>query len=116
MNNNQKRVSKASGEKPIGGKVSHRYHYDPWSRLTEAVGAFHSDNKSARYSLKMEYDEVYNVTRKTLDLEQNNLQFKGTLKTGHDFDYKYDSLNTFKLARVDSKEYRSDSTMVDHDI
>ncbi len=113
LSNDADFASIASGEKPMGGKVSHRYHYDKWSRLTEAVGTFHSDNKSARYSLKMEYDEVYNVTRKKLSLEQNNLQFKGTLKTGHDFSYKYDSLNTFKQACVDSKEYRSDSTMVD---
>ena len=103
----------AYGNKTIGGKVTHSYRYDDWSRLVGADGTFKAGDKTAKYTLAMAYDEVYNITRKKLDLEQHNLQFKGALKTGYDYAYRYDSLNVFKLAEVASKEYRSDSARVD---
>ena len=61
----------------------------------------------------MGYDKLYNITSKKLDVTQNNLQFDGTLKAGHDFTYKYDPKDPFRLLSVDAKEYRSSTEEVD---
>ena len=83
------------------------------SRLVHADGKFVAGAKSATYNLTMGYDKLYNITSKKLDVTQNNLQFDGTLKAGHDFTYKYDPKDPFRLLSVDAKEYRSSTEEVD---
>ena len=99
--------------KSIGGEIEHTYTYDDWSRLVHADGKFVAGAKSATYNLTMGYDKLYNITSKKLDVTQNNLQFDGTLKAGHDFTYKYDPKDPFRLLSVDAKEYRSSTEEVD---
>ena len=99
--------------KTIGGSITHNYEYDNWSRLVHADGEFVAGAKSATYNLTMGYDKLYNITSKKLDVTQNNLQFDGTLKAGHDFTYKYDPKDPFRLLSVDAKEYRSSTEEVD---
>ena len=112
VNNGVTQVGKEG--KTIGGYTSHTYTYDKWNRLINAVGSFRSsETDSAHYNLTMTYDKLYNVTSKKLDLIQENLQFAGRLETGHEFTYHYDKENTFKLLNVSTKEYTSDSAVVD---
>ena len=99
--------------KTIGGSITHNYEYDNWSRLVHADGKFVAGSKSATYNLTMGYDKLYNITSKKLDVTQNNFQFDGTLKAGHDFTYKYDPKDPFRLLSVDAKEYRSSTEEVD---
>ena len=109
-------TAKAIGNagRTIGGRTSHSYDYDRWSRLIGAEGSFRaSDTDTAHYNLSMSYDKLYNVTSKKLDLIQENLQFKGRLESGHEFTYTYDEENTFKLLNVNAKEYSSDSAVTD---
>ncbi len=109
-------TAKAIGNtgRTIGGRTSHSYDYDKWSRLIGAEGSFRASNTdTAHYNLSMSYDKLYNVTSKKLDLIQENLQFKGRLESGHEFTYTYDEENTFKLLNVNAKEYSSDSAVTD---
>ena len=46
-------------------------------------------------------------------MRRYNFQFDGTLKAGHDFTYKYDPKDPFRLLSVDAKEYRSSTEEVD---
>ncbi|MBO4807105.1 MAG: hypothetical protein J5554_13850, partial [Paludibacteraceae bacterium] len=101
----------AGTNRTIGGYTSHAYDYDKWCRLIKADGEFKTGNKAAQYHLTMAYDKFYNVTSKRLDLEQENLQFEGKLKTGHEFSYNYEKDNSFKLLSVNTKEYSTDDSL-----
>ena len=46
-------------------------------------------------------------------MRRYNYIFDGTLKAGHDFTYKYDPKDPFRLLSVDAKEYRSSTEEVD---
>ena len=48
--------------------MTHNYRYDDWNRLTGAAGTFGTAGSSASFTPAMAYDEVYNITRKKLDL------------------------------------------------
>ena len=111
--NSAKANSIGTTGKTIGGNISHTYTYDKWSRLQAAEGIFDAGAKKARYNLTMGYDKLYNVTTKKLDLTQENLQFEGSLNTGHEFAYHYDENNPFKLLDVSAKEYATDSSKAD---
>ncbi|MCQ2230623.1 MAG: hypothetical protein MJZ30_02055 [Paludibacteraceae bacterium] len=97
----------------LGGRMSTDYTYDCWSRLISSHGEYtgaQGENgvKSASYDLYMSYDKLYNITNKSLDMHQTNIQFDGTLHAGHVLNYSYDESNPFKLMSVSSNEYRTE--------
>lgn len=97
----------------LGGKTITDYTYDSWNRLISAHSEFiggQGDNgsKSASYDLNMSYDKLYNVIGKTLNMQQSNMQFDGSLYAGHSLTYTYDESNPFKLINVASNEYRTE--------
>lgn len=97
----------------LGGKTVTDYTYDCWNRLISAHGEFTGGQglngpKAASYDLNMTYDKLYNVTGKTLDMHQSNMQFDGSLYAGHTLNYTYDDSNPFKLLSVASSEYRTE--------
>ena len=55
----------------------------------------------------------YLCTRSQGFMRRYNYIFDGTLKAGHDFTYKYDPKDPFRLLSVDAKEYRSSTEEVD---
>lgn len=98
--------------KTLAGALLHRYTYDDWNRLIEAEGFYSDDAETveessmADYHLQMEYDKLYNVTSKKLEVKQTNMQFDGTLRAGHQLTYQYDENDPFKLLSVHASEYR----------
>lgn len=69
----------------------------------------------ADYSFVMGYDNLYNITSKKLTMSQTNLQFAGTLSTGHEFNYIYSDDNPMQLASVETKQYNVDGEVRDVD-
>ncbi|MBR2262194.1 MAG: hypothetical protein IJ916_10930, partial [Paludibacteraceae bacterium] len=99
--------------KTIGGYTSHTYTYDKWNRLVQADGTFDAGDKNAQYHLRMAYDKLYNVTEKQLQLEQENLQFTGKLRTGYEYRYNYKADDPFRLQSIDTKIYNTDTNVAD---
>ena len=99
--------------KTIGGYTSHAYTYDKWNRLVQADGIFDAGGKNAQYHLRMAYDKLYNVTEKQLQLEQENLQFAGKLRTGYEYRYNYKEDDPFRLQSIDTKTYNTETNQAD---
>lgn len=58
-------VSRTPGQ--LGGYAAHRYQYDNLYRLTLASGVYRTaPNDSDWYSMAMRYDNLYNITQKTM--------------------------------------------------
>lgn len=96
----------------IGGQIEHHYTYDGLYRLSTATGTYAgSPGKTASYTLTMGYDNIHNITSKNQTMEQQNLQFAGTLKTGYDLNYRYTN-NPQQISTVVDTSYRTDGTIV----
>ena len=96
----------------VGGNMQHRYEYDALYRLTSATGSYTgSEGKSASYTLKMTYDNMYRVTGKSQHLSQTGVQFDGTLSAGYDLKYTYsgEEGKHFQLASVDDVNYSAEA-------
>ena len=61
--------------------MTHNYRYNDWDRLTGAAGTFGTGGSSASFTPAMAYDELYNIIRKNLNLEQHIPHFSTTMKT-----------------------------------
>ncbi len=93
----------------MGGIMKHYYKYDNLYRLDSADGTFTGANgKTAKYGLKMGYDNMHNITRKSQHIEQFGVQFKGTLRAGYDLLYQYAN-NSQQIANIAEESYRVDS-------
>lgn len=92
----------------LNGTIIHTYEYDPLYRLIKGEGHF-GDNQ-ANYSLDMSYDDMYRITSKKQDLSQSNIQFEGTLFSGYDLDYAYNTTpgKRFQMASVSDVNYRTE--------
>lgn len=100
----------------VGGNMQHRYEYDALYRLTSATGSYTgSEGKSASYTLKMTYDNMYRVTGKSQHLSQTGVQFDGTLSAGYDLKYTYsgEEGKRFQLAGVDDVNYSAEAVTED---
>ena len=99
-----------------GGQMSHSYTYDPLYRLASATGTYKgTDNKSASYTLSMDYDNMHRITSKKQHLSQTGVQFDGTLNAGYDLTYTYGSAEgrKFQLDNVRDINYRTEETPTD---
>ena len=79
LSNTAKVKPKDGTGKSVGGTVTHNYRNDDWNRLTGAAGTFGTGGSSALFTPAMAYDEVYNIIRKNLDLEQHIPLFSTTM-------------------------------------
>lgn len=89
---------------------------DHSSGVTSATGSYTgSEGKSASYTLKMTYDNMYRVTGKSQHLSQTGVQFDGTLSAGYDLKYTYsgDEGKRFQLAGVDDVNYSAETVTED---
>lgn len=99
-----------------GGQMSHSYSYDPLYRLASATGIYKgTDNKSASYTLSMEYDNMHRITSKKQHLTQTAVQFDGTLNAGYDLTYTYQKGDgkKFQLNNVRDINYRTEDILTD---
>ena len=99
----------------LNGTIIHTYEYDPLYRLIKGEGHF-GDNQ-ANYSLDMSYDDMYRITSKKQDLSQSNIQFEGTLFSGYDLDYAYNTTpgKRFQMASVSDVNYRTEEEPTEDD-
>jgi len=99
--------SSAASTDGVKGTMKHEYKYDGLYRLKTAKGAYvGGNNKTASYTLGMEYDNLHNITRKTEDIAQTRVQFEGVLQTGYDLSY-YHSYNPQQVSSVADVSYRA---------
>jgi RHS repeat-associated protein len=99
-------VNSGNPNNSIGGNMTHHYTYDNLYRLDSASGDFMGYNgKKARYSLKMEYDNMHNIIRKKQDIVQNGIKFDGILNAGYDLSYTYAN-NSQQIANIAEQSYR----------
>ena len=99
-----------------GGQMSQRYTYDPLYRLASATGTYKgTDNKSASYTLSMEYDNMHRITSKKQYLTQTAVQFDGTLNAGYDLNYTYQKEDgkKFQLNNIRDINYRMEDILTD---
>jgi RHS repeat-associated protein len=90
----------------IGGAMTHNYQYDNLYRLKSANGTFTGYNgKTASYTLGMGYDDMHNITSKSQNIEQNNVQFAGTLNAGYNLSYNY-AANCQQISNIADDSYR----------
>ncbi|MFV0390560.1 MAG: toxin TcdB middle/N-terminal domain-containing protein, partial [Paludibacteraceae bacterium] len=91
----------------IGGNMVHTYTYDRLYRLSTAGGAFTgADDKTASYTLAMQYDRMHNITSKKQHISQTNVQFDGTLHAGYELAYTYNPANAQQIAAIRDSSYR----------
>jgi RHS repeat-associated protein len=91
----------------MGGQMTHSYSYDGLYRLVSAAGTFAgAGNKTAAYSLDMQYDNMHNIMSKKQHMQQSNIVFDGTLKAGYDLTYNYGS--PFKISSLKDENYRTE--------
>ena len=99
-----------------GGQMSHSYTYGPLYRLASATGTYKgTDNKSASYTLSMEYDNMHRITSKKQYLTQTAVQFDGTLNAGYDLNYTYQKEDgkKFQLNNIRDINYRMEDILTD---
>ena len=58
----------------LGVNMQHNYRYDNVNRLDSAYGTWSQPSNNASYRLKMGYDDLFNVTRKYLDLKSDKIK------------------------------------------
>ncbi|GHT17512.1 hypothetical protein FACS189429_1760 [Bacteroidia bacterium] len=95
----------------LGGQMSHTYSYDGLYRLVSATGNYSAgNNKTASYTLEMQYDNLHNITSKKQHLQQSNVQFNGILKAGYELTYNYEN-NPFQISTLDDDNYRTEGNI-----
>ena len=85
-------------------------------RLASATGTYAgADNKTASYTLAMDYDNMHRITSKKQHLSQTGVQFEGTLNAGYDLTYTYQKADgkKFQLDNVRDINYRTEETPTD---
>ena len=91
-------------------QIEHSYDYDNLYRLISAIGNYApSEDKSAVYSLQMQYDNMHRITRKQQTVSQNGIQFNGSIYAGYDLTYNYNTKNKFHLSNIVDINYRSET-------
>ena len=98
----------------IGGKITHNYEYDNLYRLDSAYGDFNlgDASRTAKYNLKMQYDNMHNIIRKKQSIEQTGIQFAGTLKAGYYLNYTINANNSQQISNIAENSYRTEGTGV----
>jgi RHS repeat-associated protein len=91
----------------MSGQMSHTYNYDGLYRLVSAAGTYAgAGNKTAAYTLDMQYDNMHNIVSKKQHIQQSNIVFDGTLKAGYNLTYNYGS--PFKISSLKDENYRTE--------
>jgi hypothetical protein len=86
--------------------MSHSYNCDGLYRLISTTGSYTgADNKTASYTLNMQYDNLHNIVSKKQHVEQSNIVFNGTLKAGYDLTYNYDK--PLQISTLQDENYRT---------
>jgi hypothetical protein len=94
----------------MGGQMSHTYNYDGLYRLVSATGSYTgTDNKTAAYTLNMQYDNLHNIMSKKQHVQQSNIVFDGTLKAGYELSYNYG--RPFKISTLNDENYRTEGNI-----
>lgn len=92
-----------------GGQMQHSYSYDGLYRLTTASGTYTgAGNKTASYTLNMDYDNLHNITRKMQHIKQTDVQFQGLLQAGYDLSYTYGD-TPHQIDTLGEAHYRTDA-------
>ncbi|GHT17488.1 hypothetical protein FACS189429_1680 [Bacteroidia bacterium] len=99
----------------LGGQMSHTYSYDGLYRLTSATGTYAAGNKTASYTLEMQYDNLHNIVSKKQHLQQSNVQFNGILKAGYELNYNYEN-NPFQISTLQDENYRTEGQNTPNDL
>ena len=96
----------------LGGAMVHNYFYDNLYRLDSANGVFTGpNNKTAKYYLKMGYDNLHNITKKKQNITQTGVQFAGTLNAGYNLAYTYAD-NSQQISNIADESYRTEGAAV----
>jgi RHS repeat-associated protein len=96
--------------------MSHNYSYDGLYRLVSASGNYSAgNNKTAGYTLEMQYDNLHNIVSKKQHLTQQDIQFDGVLKAGYELNYNYQN-NPFQISTLDDENYRTEGQNTPNDL
>lgn len=90
----------------IGGPATHKYTYDNLYRLVAAEGVWTGPIRQERYSLKMEYDDLHNITRKAQQHLNNGSVINATT---YDQAYTYDTDRPHVPVQIGDKTYQYDA-------
>ncbi|RZK58432.1 MAG: hypothetical protein EOO87_00230, partial [Pedobacter sp.] len=101
--NNQNNIIKNIVDRQKAGKMVHNYTYDKLNRLETANGEWTAPTGNAIYNLKLEFDGVYNLTSKTLDLtakKPDSTAILSAIKYEGQFDYNSNPYRLNSLAET----------------
>ncbi|MFV0507564.1 MAG: hypothetical protein ACK5L5_12825 [Bacteroidales bacterium] len=60
-----------------------------------------ADDKTASYTLAMQYDNMHNIISKKQHIEQTDVAFEGDLLAGYELNYKYRTDKPHQLAHIE---------------
>ncbi|MFV0506006.1 MAG: hypothetical protein ACK5L5_04750, partial [Bacteroidales bacterium] len=71
------------------------------------------NDKTASYTLAMQYDNMHNITSKKQHITQTDIAFEGDLLAGCELEYNYSTDKPHQLSTIVDNNYRTaDSTAV----
>jgi len=84
----------------LGGYAKHQYHYDNLYRIDSASGEYQGAKKASGYSMKLTYDNLYNIVQKKMH--------GATEATSYDEQYVYDGPAPHQATQAGHRHYRYD--------